>query len=336
MYAKQLQSMLHFMLDQNLPVLIKGAPGIGKSDIVEQVCKTKGWKIIISHPVVADPTDYKGLPFASKDKNGVDIAHFLPFGELLELINTNTPLVYFLDDLGQATPAVQSAVMQLLLARRINGHKVSPEVRFIAATNRRQDKANVSGILEPVKSRFASIVELEVKTDDWIEWAIANNMPSELTSFIQFRPELLNDFKPTRDIENSPCPRTVAFVGRMWRAGIDNTMQFEIVKGAAGEGFANEFLAFIKVYIHLPTIKEILDRPEICRLPDTISGKYAIMGSIADNMATTNVHQFLQYLERLGTEFTIACMKQTSIKTPEVCNTKVFQNWAMKNSDLLC
>ena len=66
----------------------------------------------------------------------------------------------FLDDLGQAPMSVQAAAMQLILARRINGFKISDKVIFMAATNRREDKAGVTGILEPVKSRFAWIVEL--------------------------------------------------------------------------------------------------------------------------------------------------------------------------------
>ncbi len=43
--------------------------------------------------------------------------------------------VCLLDDLGQAPPAVQAAAMQLLLARRVNGHAVSDHVTFLAATN---------------------------------------------------------------------------------------------------------------------------------------------------------------------------------------------------------
>ena len=90
--------------------------------------------------------------------------------------------------------------MQLILARCINEHKLSPYVTFIAATNRREDKAAVSGLLEPVKSRFAAIVELEVSPDDWVIWALNNNMPTELIAFIRFRPDLLDNFQPSKDI----------------------------------------------------------------------------------------------------------------------------------------
>lgn len=329
MYAKQLGTLLEFMFQQNLPVLIKGAPGIGKSDIVAQAASKLGWELIISHPVVADPTDYKGLPFAVNGK-----AEFLPFGDLQKLLVATRPTIYFLDDLGQATPAVQSAVMQLLLARQINGHKVSPEVRFIAATNRRKDRANVSGILEPVKSRFASIIELEINTKDWVEWAIKHGMPHELISFIEFKPDLLNQFVATRDIENSPCPRTVAFVGKMINAGLPNNIQFEVISGAAGEAFAHEYLAFVKCYMELPTVHEIVKDPEGARLPSSLSGRYAITGALANDMDGGNIAPIVNYLGRLGKELTVAALKNAAIRKPEVCSNQTFINWAMKNSDL--
>ncbi len=149
----------------------------GKSDLVAQACNDAGADLIINHPAVSDPTDYKGLPFPVADK---DEATFLLLGDLLKLINADSPTLFFLDDLGRAPASVHSAVMQLILARRVNGHKVSEHVVFLAATNRREDKAGVMGILEPVKSRFAAIVELEVDADDWVAWAFREEMPAEL------------------------------------------------------------------------------------------------------------------------------------------------------------
>lgn len=138
--------------------------------------------------------------------------------------------------------------MQLLLARRINGHRVSAQVTFIAATNRKQDKAGVSGILEPVKSRFVTIVELEPHLEDWVQWAVSHSMPAELIAFIRFRPQLLFDFAPSVDITNSPCPRTVHNVGRLMQLGLPAELEFEAYSGSAGEGFAVELLGFLQIY----------------------------------------------------------------------------------------
>ena len=157
----QLRRVLASTIPAKRPVLITGAPGIGKTDIVRQACAEAKAHLIVMHPVVSDPTDFKGLPWVSDGG-----ATFLPFGELQTLINATELTACFLDDLGRATPAVQAAAMQLILARHINGHAVSPHVVFLAATNRRTDRAGVSGILEPVKSRFTTILELEANLDD--------------------------------------------------------------------------------------------------------------------------------------------------------------------------
>jgi hypothetical protein len=327
MRATDLKRFLKFAFKKNYPILIKGSPGIGKTDIVEWSVKKLDYDLLIMHPVVDSPIDYKGLGSVVDGE-----AAFLPYGNLKKLINAKKPLVVFFDDLGQAPAAVQSAVMQLLLARQINGQPISKFVRFVAATNRREDKANVSGILEPVKSRFASIVELEVNVDDWIVWAEKNGMPSTLIHFIQFKPNMLNDFKPTRDIENSPCPRTVANVGRMIKDNLRNDLLFEAVKGATGIAFANEFTAFLRVYKDLPTVKEILADPVNCKLPEEVSARFAIMGMVLDAITIGNMKQFLIYLDRLGTEITTATMKLCSVKKPDVCKNTDYVNWAITHN----
>jgi len=327
MKAQDLKKFLKWSFKKNYPILIKGAPGIGKTDIVESAAKKLKYDLLVMHPVVDSPIDYKGLGAIIHGK-----AVFLPYGNLEKLMVAKAPLVVFFDDLGQAPASVQSAVMQLLLARSLNGKQISKFVRFVAATNRREDKANVSGILEPVKSRFASIVELEVDVNSWLVWAEKNKMPSSLIHYIQWRPNMLLDFKPTRDIENSPCPRTVAFVGKMINSSIPSSVLFEGIKGAAGEAFATEYTAFMRVYKELPTVKEIQANPSGCKLPTEVSAKFAVMGMVLDAITAENMSKFLTYLDRLGAEITTATMKLCSVKKPEVCKNTDYINWAIKHN----
>ena len=242
MKPSQLQAFLKVAIPNKVSILIKGAPGVGKSDIVTQVAKELGYNLIVEHPIVSDPTDFKGLPFPRGEE-----AVFLPYGNLSRIIKTKEPTIFFIDDLGQALYAVQAAVMQLLLTARIGSHKVSDKVTFVAATNRRIDQAGVQGLLEPVKSRFISIVELTPDLEDWCKWALENNMPPELVAFIRFRPNLLFDFTPTKDLVNSSCPRTVANVGKLINMGIPKELEYELFTGAAGEKFASEFVGFLKI-----------------------------------------------------------------------------------------
>jgi hypothetical protein len=332
MRPAQLLETLKFSIENKFPVLIKGSPGVGKTAVAIQACAETDTELIISHPVVSDPTDFKGLPFPIKD--GTE-ATFLPFGDLLQLIKAEKSTVFFLDDLGQAPASVQASAMQLLLARRINGHMVSDHIVFLAATNRRQDKAAVQGILEPVKSRFASIVELEVNVDDWVKWAFEHNMPPELIAFIRFRPNLLHEFKPTADIINTPNPRTVAFVGNMMNKGIPVDSEYEIIAGAAGEGFAAEFLGFLKVYKELPDIEKLIAHPDDADVPEKPDMLYAVCGALAAKVNKKNFANIIKFTERLPGEFQVLLIKDSIKRNKSLANTKDFSAWAVKHADVV-
>ncbi|MDF2190498.1 ATP-binding protein [Paraflavitalea sp. CAU 1676] len=324
MTPSSLAEYLHFAFDHRFPVLIKGKPGIGKSDIVSQAANATGAELIISHPVVSDPTDYKGLPFPNKKGT----ADFLPFGDLHKIIAAKEPTIFFLDDLGQASTSVQAACMQLLLARRINDHKVSDAVTFVSATNRREDKAGVGGLLEPIKSRFASIIELEVDAEDWINWALVNDMPIELIAFIKFRPNILTEFTATKEIVNSPSPRTITSVGRQQKAGLSYSLEFEVFKGAAGETFAIEYSNFLTLYRHLPSLDEIIMNPHKAPVPDDPGILYAIGNGLANKMSEQNIGSISIYLKRFPEENAFACMTAATIRDRSLRNTKAFIQWA--------
>lgn len=331
MNISSLKDLLTFSITNGLPVLIAGPPGIGKSDVVDQATTAADADFIVSHPVVSDPTDYKGMPWV---QNGQ--AEFLPFGELNRLIKATKRTVFFLDDLGQASPTVQAAAMQLILARQINGHKISDLVTFIAATNRRQDKAGVSGILEPVKSRFATIVELEVDTEDWCKWALTvGNMPVELISFIRFRPTLLSKFEATKEIKNTPSPRTVAYIGKMQNAGIPAHLELDAYTGAAGNAFATEYTAFLRLFRNLPDIDQVILNPKGAAVPEEPGVLYAISGALAHRMTEATVAPITQYLERLPAEIAVCTMKDAVTRKVDLTKTKAFITWASKTGNQL-
>lgn len=334
---------LETLIKNKLPVLLKGSPGIGKTDLVKSVAESLGYDLIIAHPVVDEPVDYKGLPFIVDGE-----AEFLPYGMLKRLINADNPTIFFLDDLGQALPMVQAACMNLLLNRAINEQRISDHVTFVAATNRREDKAGVQGILEPVKSRFAAIIEINPHPDDWIDWAIEHGMPSEIIGFIKFRPALLNDFKPTADITNSPSPRTVAFAGRIYEAIMDsesfNTPDQkavalkEAIAGACGEAFAVEFLSWLKVYNSLPTMEQILADPHGVQIPsagDQLSALYAFTLMVAENTPIKGDGAFTVILDRLPKEFQIMAVSFASKRNKELFNSSAVRNWIVRNHEAI-
>ena len=321
MRAKQISELLSKTIAARMPVLITGAPGIGKSDVVAQASAETGADLMVSHPVVSDPTDAKGLPWAEK---GATEATFLPFGDLARAINATKPLVWFLDDLGQAAPAVQASFMQLLLARAINGHALPECVTFVAATNRRVDRAGVSGILEPVKSRFATIVELEANVEDWCAWANTHSVRPEVVAFIRLRPELLHVHAPSADMKNSPSPRTWAAVSRLLDLDLPSTVEFLVYAGAVGDGAAAEFAGFVKMFRELPSVDEVLIDPKGAVVPKDSSALYAISTAVGAMASAQNFDRVLTYAERLPQEYGVLCIRDAQKRNKAITKSKAW------------
>jgi AAA domain (dynein-related subfamily) len=321
----ELQDLLCKTIPARFPVLITGAPGIGKSDIVSQSAQLCDADIILSHPAVSDPTDAKGLPWKV---DGQDCATFLPFGELKRALAAKKSTVWFLDDLGQASPAVQASFMQLLLARRVNGHILPDCVCFVAATNRRTDRANVSGVLEPVKSRFASIVELETNIDDWCGWAFQNQIPVTLIAFLRYRPELLSNFQPTADLTNSPSPRTWANLAKMEALQLPAQVETAAMAGSVGQAAAVEYLAFRKMFASLTTIDEILVNPDSAKIPSKPDQLYAVSVGLASRANADNLGRIARFLEKLTREnrgeFAALTLKDAVRRSNELTHTDAF------------
>jgi AAA domain (dynein-related subfamily) len=327
MTIKEMVVFLASAIKAKLPVLITGAPGIGKSDLVDQSAALAGADMILSHPAVSDPTDAKGLPWVVDGS-----ATFLPFGELHRAINATRPTVWFLDDLGQATPAVQASFMQLLLARRVNGHAISDHVTFIAATNRRTDRAGVSGILEPVKSRFASIVELVPDVDSWCQWALDHDVPPELIAFLRFKPDLLCAFTASNDLVNSPVPRTWSHAAKILALGLPAGVQHAALAGAVGDAAATELLAFLRLYAQLPSIDAILLTPTTAPIPTAPASLYAVASALAYRANKGNFDRIAQYCQRLMTahgEFAALCVRDCVRRQPEVTQTTAYVRLAV-------
>jgi hypothetical protein len=333
----QLRELLIKAVPARHNVLVKGAPGIGKTDIVVQAAKALDANLLVMHPVVSDPTDFKGMPWVV-DHEGRKVAVFLPFHELEALIDAKKLTICFPDDLGQAPPAVQAAFMQLLLSRSINGHVISDFVSFVAATNRKADKAGVSGVLEPVKSRFKTIVELQPDVDDWVEWGLKTGVPTELIAFIRHRPNLLWDFKPTTDLTNTPCPRTVAAVGDWMKLQLSKDLEYTVYSGAAGEGFAAELMGFLKIYRTLVSPDAILMNPEGVKVPTDPAALYATCVGLAAKTTETTIERVVKYSFRLPAEFSVLLIRDALRKAEKkdaLLQTRPMLEWMTRNKDIM-
>lgn len=316
------------------PLLLVGAPGVGKTDVVKEAAKANDFDLLLSHPGLEDPTDVKGLPWLSANS---DHAQFVPFGTLHKALNATRPTLWFLDDFGQGVTSVQTAYMPLLLDRQVAGHRLPDCVTMVAATNRRGDRSGVSGILEAVKSRFLSILNVVVSADDWQIWAAKNGVHPMVTAFLRFRPDLLHDFAPNVEIANYPAPRTWANVSKLLQTEkLTKELTRPMVAGAVGVGAAAEFLEFIETCADMPMPEQILMAPDKVKLPKGAATQYALASALAYS-ATANtfpaiVSFAMRYVrEAEESEIAVITIKEALMRNPDLKRTSTYLDLAVSD-----
>lgn len=312
-------------LGVNVPMFLWGPPGIGKSQIVAQVAADLSLPLIDVRAVLLDPVDLRGIPSVEQGATRWNPPVFLP---------TEGEGVLFLDELSQAPDAVQSSLLQLVLDRKLGEYRMPDGWRILAAGNRVTDGTFSRKISKALGSRFATHLELAVDLDEWCSWAVANDVPAEIISFLRLRPDLLHHFDPKAQGNSFPCPRVWANVGR-FMGKLPREAELPFFAGALGFGPAAEFTSFLQVYRDLPDIEAIMLDPDTAEVPREPSVLYALCGAMSRTVTKGNVSRAFRYMKRLPAEFQVVWLRDALQADPGLATTREFFGWAKDNADLL-
>lgn len=305
MNPKQLTELLSKTIPSGTPTLTLGAPGIGKSDIHSQAAKIARYDYLAIYPALLDPTDLSGLPIPVTDKDGTRAVERLLDGDLAGIFARTDPLLILLDEIGQASTAMQSACAPLLLARKIGKYTLPDCVTVAAATNRRTDRAGASAILTHLISRCIT-VELNPDLDNFSDWAIQHKTRPEVVSFLRWRPKLLHDFdaeKSSSGTQPYPCPRSwanpKAGVSGVLNLNLSHDVEMDAISGCIGKGAATEFMAHLTISRELPNLDEILNDPSSLKIPQNPSARYALCSGLAFRSSNENADAIVEIAEKM-------------------------------------
>lgn len=236
------------------PVLIRGAPGGGKSDIVHQIAAEQGREVIDVRLSLWEPTDIKGIPYYNPDLGG------MAWAPPIELpTKPDSTAILFLDEINSAPQATQAAAYQLILNRRIGTYKLPDGVSIVAAGNREGDKGVTYRIPSPLANRFLHL-ELKVKFDDWFDWAVENGIHEQVVGYLNYSKHDLEGFDPKSNSLAFATPRSWSFVSDLLQDNdVSEGTLTDLVAGAIGDGLALKFMAHRKIAQNLPAPIEILN-----------------------------------------------------------------------------
>jgi len=259
---------------QHTPVMLWGAPGIGKSDLVRSVAGRHAVPVIDLRLSQLEPSDLRGIPFR------VDGTVEWAVPALLPDTRRHGPTgILFLDEINAAPPTVSAAAYQLILDRRLGEYRIPDGWAIFAAGNRQGDRGVVYSMPAPLANRFTHL-EVEAHLDDWIAWAHDHGIDPRLVGFLRFRPDLLFDFDPSRAVTAFPSPRSWEFAHRaLAKFGADRTLLPAALQACVGAAAGTELAAWLENLDRLPDIDAIV-RGESREVPDGIDLQYAVAAAL--------------------------------------------------------
>ena len=326
MKPSQINTALKTLISIRQPLFIWGPPGVGKSQVVSQTARQLGLELIDIRAVLLDPVDLRGLPHIDENHRACWCApDFLP-GE--------GDGILFLDELNAAPPLVQAACYQLVLDRRLGEYRLPEGWSIVAAGNRESDRSVTHRMPSALANRFVHL-NFDINIDDWVVWAEKNGMAPEVVAFLRFRPNLLHVFDPQKDEKAFPAPRSWEFVSRILSGTPEAVLEYELIKGAVGEGAAAEFSGFTRVFRNLPDPDVLLISPETAEVPEDPATLYAVCEVLAGKASKENMAQVVAYAKRLPPEFSVLLVRDAVKTDNEVVHTSAFNEWATAYSDVL-
>ncbi len=223
------------------PVFIWGAPGIGKSALVEKFADEVGLPCVSLLGSQLAPEDIIGIPQIQDD-----VSTFLP----PKMIARKEPYVLFLDELNACSQEVQKAFYSLIHERRIGEYHLPKGSIVIGAGNRAQDSAIVKTMSSALINRMFH-VQLKADPSQWLNWAYEEDLHPWVINYITQRPDHLFS-EPPKTEEPYSTPRSWHMLSDALKEystetnNVTDATLKTITYGCISAGHAGMFMAFVK------------------------------------------------------------------------------------------
>ncbi|WP_329112852.1 MoxR family ATPase [Streptomyces sp. NBC_01353] len=291
----------------DLPVLLWGEPGIGKTAALTQLAETLDLPLTTVIASVHEPSDFAGLPIIGDDpaEHGVPMA---PPDWAVRLVRAGRGLL-FLDELSTAPPAVQAALLRLVLERRIGALRLPPGVRIVAAANPRASAADGWELSPPLANRFVHLqwvhdheVVVRGLGGTWPRATLPRLDAAKMTEAVAFarravcgllaaRPKLVHQLPGNEARRGGPWPSprswemTLHLIAFATAAGSSRDVLSMLVRGTVGDGPGLELLASLD-RLDLPDPETLLADPESAVLPERGDLRQAVLDGVVAAVRT--------------------------------------------------
>ncbi|WP_051323803.1 MoxR family ATPase [Candidatus Solirubrobacter pratensis] len=256
---------------------------------------------------IREPSDFAGLPVVNG--GGVDLA---PPRWALRLAEAGHGLAFF-DEISTAPPAVQAALLRVVLERTVGDLELPAGVSVVAAANPPEQAADGWDLSPPLANRFCHLdwpVDARIVADGFSAGWPTPRPPvlrdgwerrvavvrSWVAGFVTVRPPLAIAVPEEAAGAGRawPSPRTWDTAARLLAAaeaaGAGELVRSLLVRGCVGAGPGVEFITWL-AEADLPDPEAVLADPESFVVPERGDRAYAALSSIAAAVAAEPSHE---------------------------------------------
>lgn len=294
------QEALVYCLAARLNVLLIGEPGTAKTAIITQIAGAVDRHLETIIASIHEPSDFGGLPVL--DNGGYRLAA----GAWARRLCEHTDPVLFIDEISTAPPAVQAALLRVVLDGVVGETVLPRATSYVAACNPTDHSAGGWVMSAPLANRWVHVPWV-LPPKDWSEGLAAGEWPvpevpqlpegwqqtfgpterASVAAFINRKSHLMC-VVPDDEISQGgawPSPRTWTMAAEGMAAcragGASDEAEMMIVAGCIGEQHAIEFLTWRRD-LDLPDPEELIADPMGAPLPlDRGDKAYVVLSGVA-------------------------------------------------------
>jgi len=294
MIIKDIQAILPVMLQADVPMILWGRHGIGKTSLVRQYAQQNGhayFALILGQ--VVDQGDLIGVMTTATDENGNLTSQFAMPKWMSVLVdfclkNPDKYGILHLDELTETRPDLQALLFTLALEKTIHEHKLPKNLRVVGSANPPNKDYNTYTLKsKALKSRFAHYI-VDPMIEETIAYASKAGTHADVIDFMRASPQSIAKKTLEWDVSSmiEPSERTwVDYISRIIHTTNDTDMLRLILPGLIGVPVTLEFLDARKNVRPLP-LDAILNDPvtvkKSCEMWHTNSNIAMFHGSMAN------------------------------------------------------
>lgn len=290
-------------------ILMRGAPGVGKSSILKTIAREMPDYLPCYVDVANLDLGDLGMPVIDREAMTTAYAPNTRFGIGKD---QTRPVLLMLDELGKASRPVLNMLLPVILEHRLGDVSLPTGSIVFGTTN-----LDTDGVGDNIPAHaFNRMTVLDVANptaDEWLGWAANHNVAPEVMAFARDYPQVFERYDLIDPKEKNPyifsplTGNTKAFCSpRSLEKASYIIAQRELLgdsvlaalAGTVGESAARDLEANVALADSMPRFQHIIADPEKCTLPGSVGAYFLMAFSLAARSSAENLDAIMTYVNR--------------------------------------